>query len=99
MAPFCHAQARDVLCSDGNGSFEVASSAGVTVQVKATRNGTLAIRTCEATLGWGENTLIIATMISQFDLDAFAVDLGPGVAVATFQLKKSDTDCCSEYQV
>ncbi|MGH9502003.1 MAG: hypothetical protein ACRD20_04045 [Terriglobales bacterium] len=90
---------RDVLCSDGNGEFEAKSPSGVAVRVKAARNGALATRACEATLGWNKDTLTVATLASQIDLDAWGVDLGLGVPVAAFQLKKSDADCCMEYQV
>jgi hypothetical protein len=41
----------------------------------------------------------VASGASQVDLDAFAVDLGDGVAVATFQIRRSDTDCCVDYRI
>lgn len=95
----CRAQEHDVLCSDGQGSFEAESRTGVTIQVRATRNEGLATRTCEATLGWNKQSLVIATRASQLDVDAFDVDLGLDVPVAAFQVKKLDSQCCMEYQV
>jgi hypothetical protein len=95
----CRAQEHDVLCSEGSGSFEAESHTGVTAQVRAARNGGLATRTCEATLGWNKQSLIIATGASQLDVDAFDVDLGLDVPVAAFQVKKLDSECCMEYQV
>lgn len=69
------------------------------MQVGATRNGGLAARACEATLAWNKQVLVIAKNASQIDLDTFGVDLGLGVPVATFQVKKSGSGCCMEYQV
>jgi hypothetical protein len=43
--------------------------------------------------------LLVATGASQLDLDAFGVDLGDGVPVAAFQIKKSDADCCVDYGI
>src|SRR5438876_6729930 len=98
-ASLCVAQDHDVLCSDGSGSFQAEFNTGVTVQVRAARTGELATRTCEATLGWNKDSLIIATNVSQLDVDTFGVDLGLGVPVTTFQVKKSGNECCMEYQV
>ncbi len=36
---------------------------------------------------------------TQIDLDAFGIDLGDGVPVAAFQVRKSDTGCCMEYRI
>ena len=95
----CRAQEHDVLCSEGSGSFEAESHTGVAIQVRAARNGGLASRTCEATLAWNKQSLIIATGVSQLDVDAFDVDLGLEAPVAALQVKKMDSDCCREYQI
>jgi hypothetical protein len=95
----CPAQLYDALCSDGSGSFAAEFHNGVTAQVRAARRGELAARTCEASLGWSTHSLVIATGVSQLDVDAFGVDLGLGVPVAAFQVKKSGSECCMEYQV
>ena len=95
----CVAQDHDVLCSDGSGSFQTEFHTGVTVQVRAARTGELATRTCEATLGWNKDSLTVATNASQLDVDTFGVDLGLGVPVGTFQVKKSGNECCMEYRV
>ena len=99
VSSLCCAQERVVLCSQGDGGFEAESHTGVTVQVRAARNGELASRTCEATLGWNKQSLIIATRASQLDVDAFDIDLGLDGPVAAFQVKKLDSQCCMEYQV
>jgi len=98
-ASLCVAQDHDVLCGDGSGSFQTEFNTGVTVQVRAARTGELATRTCEATLAWNKDSLIIATNAPQIDVDTFGVDLGLGVPVTTFQVKKSGNGCCMEYQV
>jgi hypothetical protein len=97
----CRAQDRDhdVLCSDGSGSFEGESHSGVIVRVRAARNGKLATRACDATLVWKKHSVTVATGASQIDVDAFGVDLGLGLPVAAFQVKKSNSECCMEYQI
>jgi len=99
VSSLCRAQDHDVLCSHGSGSFEAEFHGGVIVQVRAARNGKLATRGCEATLGWDKHSVIVATGVSQLDVDAFGVDLGLGVPVAAFQVKKSDSECCMAYQI
>jgi hypothetical protein len=96
----CAAQGQDVLCSDGNGSFQSEfQNTGVIVRVGASRNGELAIRKCKGALGWHKQSLAVATNAAQVDLDTFGVDLGLGKPVATFQVKQLDSQCCVEYRV
>ena len=99
MSKFCHAQVHDVLCSDGDGNFEAEFHTGVKLHVGAARNGGLATRTCEATFTWNQQTLVVMTGVSQLDVDAFGVDLNLGVPVAAFQVKRTDRECCTEYQI
>ena len=94
--------ATSVLCNRGNGHFATEFRTGVKVQVEAARNeglGTFSTRTCAARLGWDKQELVVAADAVQADLDTFGVDLGYGVPVATFQIKKSASDCCMEYQI
>src|SRR5438477_1265524 len=95
----CLAHDNDLLCNDGDGSFHAESHTGVTVRVGAARNGELATRKCEATLSWNKQAVTVATSVTQLDLDVFGVDLGLGVPVAAFQIRKSDSQCCMEYQL
>src|ERR1700687_4172055 len=95
----CHAQSHDVICVDGTGDFETEFQSSVRVHVGAARNGGLAARVCEATLTWNKQNLVVATAASQLDVDAFGVDLGVGVPVVAFQVKKSKTDCCMVYKI
>src|ERR1700687_1715061 len=98
-ANVCHAQSHDVICVDGAGDFETESQTGVKVHVGAARNGELAERVCAAALSWNKQNLVVAAAASQLDVDAFGVDLGVGVSVVAFQVKKSKTDCCMAYKI
>lgn len=95
----CLVQSREVLCSDGNGTFQAQSLSGVTVKVAAAKLGGLATRACEATLRWDKQNLTIATNASQIDVDVFGVDLGLGVPVAAFQVKNSANQSGMEYEI
>jgi hypothetical protein len=95
-------QGHSVLCSDGDGNFDTEFRTGVKVHVGAARNGgtaTLATRACAAKLTWENQELVVAAGASQLDLDAFGVDMGDGVPVAAFQIKKSDAYCCMDYAI
>ena len=95
----CFARAADdVLCHGGSGIFD-GEFQGQKVHIGAAKNGGLATRTCEALLGRGEQTVVVATGMLEADLDAFGTDLGLGAPVAAFQLKKSDGDCCRSYEI
>ena len=65
----------------------------------AAKTGGLATRTCEATLRQSDQTVVVATGASEIDLDAFGADVGTGGPVASFQVKKSDAECCRSYQI
>jgi len=95
----CQTEGRSVLCNDGDGIFDAKFRTGVRVHVGAARNGELAARACAAKLGWENQELVVATGVSQLDVDAFGADLGDGVPVAAFQIKKSDNECCMEYAI
>ncbi len=95
----CFAQPQSILCTDGEGKFDAETRTGVRVQVGASRDGELATRACAAKLGWEKQELIVATGVSQLDLDAFGVDFGDKVPTAAFQIKRSGADCCMQYQI
>jgi hypothetical protein len=97
----CHAQNREVLCSNGSGNFEAEFHTGVKVRVGAARKAGegLATRFCGATLGWPSQETIVATEASQLDVDVFGADLGFGLPVVAFQVKNSNTECCMAYQI
>ena len=95
----CLAQVHDVVCAEGDGSFETEFNTGIRVRVGAARNGTFATRACAGTLSWDKQELSVAGEASQVDVDAFDIDLGVGRPVVAFQVKKSSSDCCMAYQV
>jgi len=98
----CQTQARSVLCREGIGVFDAEFRSGVRVHIGASRDGgvaTLATRACAAKLGWEKQELAVANGARELDLDAFGVDLGDGVPVAAFQIKKSDAQCCVDYAI
>lgn len=95
----CHAQARSVLCTDGDGTLDVESRTGVKLHVGAARDGRLATRLCAATFVWEKQELVIATGVARLDVDAFGIDLGNGVPVAALQIQKSAAECCMEYRI
>jgi len=95
----CQTQGRSVLCNGGDGILDAEFRTGVKVHVGAARNGELATRACAAKLGWENQELVVATGVSQLDVDAFGVDLGDGVPVSAFQIKKTDADCCMTYEI
>jgi hypothetical protein len=59
----------------------------------------LATRLCDGALSWDKGNLAIAASASQLDVDAFGVDMGLGVPVVAFQVKKSAAECCMEYKI
>ncbi len=94
----CQPHANGVLCRGGDGRFDAGFRTGVKVHVGAARSE-FAIHACAVKLSWEEQELVVASGVAQLDLDAFGVDLGDGVPVAAFQIKKSDTDCCVDYAI
>jgi hypothetical protein len=98
-AGLSRAQSHDVICSDGAGDFQAGFQTGVKLHVGAARSGGLATRACEATLKWDKQQLIVADKASRLDVDALGIDLGLGVPVVTFQVRKSSAGCCMEYRI
>ena len=95
----CHAQTHDVICNLGSGDFEAEFHTGVKVHVGPARNGKLATRVCEASLSWNKQNSVITAEASQLDVDVFGVDIGMGVPVVAFQMKKAIAECCMVYKI
>src|SRR5579864_391738 len=89
----------DVLCRNGTGNFDAEFLGNEKVHVGAVKTGHLATRTCEAILRQADQTVVVATGVSEIDLDTFGTDLGTGGPVAAFQVKKLDSECCRSYQI
>jgi len=99
VSSFCSSRTPYVVCSDGDGKFEVKFATGVTVGVGAAKNGELSRRVCKANLTWDKQDLLVVSGASQVDIDALGVDLGLQMPVVAFQVKKSDADSVMEYQI
>lgn len=95
----CLGQTRDVVCDDGYGKFETKFISGVSVIVGATKNGELAKRSCSGTLAWDGQDRLVAVDASQVDIDVLGVDLGLGMPVIAFQVKRSAGDWDMTYQI
>jgi hypothetical protein len=65
----CLAQVHDVVCAEGDGSFETEFNTGIRVRVGAARNGTFATRACAGTLSWDKQELSVAGEASQVDVE------------------------------
>lgn len=98
-ASVSHAQALPKLCSSEGGEFDAIFRTGVAVHVGPVRNGELATRRCKAELSWGKESLVVAPDESQIDVDVLGADLGLGVPVVSFQIKKSGDECCMTYEI
>lgn len=95
----CRGQAQRILCDKGLGSFSSEFITGVTATVGASKNGGFASHTCDATLQWGKNVLPVVQGAWQVDIDVMGADLGLGVPVVAFQIKKSEIDDLMTYEV
>lgn len=99
MLNICAAQTDAVLCRGGSGKFEADFRHQVKVRVNAAKSGGLATRMCEATLTSEGQDVAVASGVWEADLDVFGADIGLGTPVATFQIKKAEEDCCTEYVI
>ena len=100
----CNGQAPrpSILCRNGDGVFDAAFRNSIGVHVGAAREPglvALAKRSCAAKLMWEKRDVVVEAGAAQIDLDAFGIDLGDGVPIAAFQVKKSESDCCMEYRI
>jgi len=98
----CQVPSPSVLCRGGDGTFDATFRNKITVHVGAARESgavTLAKRACAAKLRWENQELVVESNAAQIDLDAFGIDLGDGIPVAAFQIRKFEDDCCMEYRI
>ena len=92
------AQTRYVVCDDGYGNFKTVVN-GVSVTVGAAKSEGFAKRSCGGALGWDGRDLTVVAEASQVDVDVLGVDLGLGVPVVAFQVKKSAADWDMTYHI
>jgi hypothetical protein len=91
--------AQEPVCGGGFGSFKSDFETGVTVSVGAAQQAGFATRMCSAKLEWEKQKLLVVPSAWQVDLDAMGIDLGLGVPVATFQIKRTDVERFATYKI
>ena len=99
MPVVIQAQMREVLCSDGFGTFHTSFFTGVNVTVGAAKKEGFATRECSATLEWGKDSLPVVPEAAEVDIDALGVDLGLDSSVIAFQVKNADADWSVTYKI
>ncbi len=92
-------QAQKAVCDNGNGQFEAQFLTGVSVRVGAGHSGAFATRMCDAILSWNHDQLVAAANAPQVDIDVLGADLGLGVRVVAFQVRKADHEWQSTYLI
>jgi len=93
------AQAHDVVCSGGFGSFDAKSTTGVAVSVGPEHSGEFAKHACQATFNWEKQNLPAVPDAWQVDVDAMGIDLGLGSLVAALQVKATEADPLMKYEI
>ncbi|HET9100694.1 MAG TPA: hypothetical protein VFN62_09910 [Acidobacteriaceae bacterium] len=78
------------VCENGNGRFEAQFPTGVSVRVGPEQSGAFATRMCNANLSWNHDKLVAVANTSQVDIDVLGADLGLGVRVVAFQVRKEE---------
>jgi hypothetical protein len=99
-ASLCTGQSEVALCSAGSGNFAAdfrTRHVSASVHIGATKVDGFGTRSCEATLISGKQKVVVASASWSVDLDTLGADLGTGVPVASFLVKKSESECCGTY--
>ena len=91
--------AQKTVCDNGNGQFETQFPTGVSVRVGAGQSGAFATRMCNAILSWNHDQLVAVASAPQVDIDVLGADLGLGVRVVAFQVRKADHNWQSTYLI
>src|SRR5438552_2301132 len=92
-------EVHDVLCKEGNTSFEAALPTGVTVTISPQKTNRFSTRACQAVLRWDKQTLALASGVPVLDLDMFGPELSPGLPVAAIASAKAADKCCMTYDI
>ncbi|HTU49240.1 MAG TPA: hypothetical protein VMF56_01530 [Acidobacteriaceae bacterium] len=92
-------QTQQAVCDNGNGHFETQFPTGVSVRVGAAQSGGFATRMCDAILSWNHDQLVAVANAPQVDIDVLGADLGLGVPVVAFQVRRADDDWQSTYLI
>ncbi|HTV82582.1 MAG TPA: energy transducer TonB [Acidobacteriaceae bacterium] len=94
------AQQQQAVCVLGEGHFEahLRDGAGVTVGPVATGQG-FSGRACSAAITWKGGTVLQVATAGQIDIDVMGADLGFGVPVVAFEIRKASTDWRATYAI
>lgn len=93
------AETQKTVCDNGYGQFKTQFPTGVSVRVGAGQSGAFATRMCNAILSWNHDKLVAVANAPQVDIDVLGADLGLGVPVVAFQVRKADHDWQSTYLI
>src|SRR5258706_4488124 len=93
------AQVHDVLCKEGNASFEASLQTAVTISIGPQKANGFSTRSCQATLSWNKQTLALASGVPVLDLDMFGPELSPGISVVAIAIAKVADRCCMTYKI
>jgi hypothetical protein len=99
MPVACRADGREMLCSDGYGSFSSKFATGVTVSVEPVRKTVFASRVCSASLNWKGGELAITPKASEVDVDILGADLGLGSPVVALEIRNVGSDKLVQYEI
>ena len=99
MPAVCPADGRDMLCSDGYGSFSSQFATGITVSVEPVRKSAFASRICSASLSWRGGGLPVTPKASEVDIDLLGADLGLGSPVVALEIRTTGSDKLVQYEI
>ncbi len=90
---------RDMLCSDGYGSFNLKFATGITVSVEPVRKSAFASRVCSASLNWKGGGFSVIPKASEVDIDVLGADLGLGSPVVALEVRDLGSDKLLQYEI
>jgi hypothetical protein len=104
QTPFATNPTRFVVCDKGSGAFngklpKEAPTSGVTVSVGPAKKNGFAAHACQAKLSWDGQETVVASEVSQADIDVMGADLGLGSLVVALQTKATEADPLIKYEI
>jgi hypothetical protein len=94
-----NSQSSDAACQNGAGGFAATSSTGVAVFVGTRKVEGFGSRDCQSILRWKDQELVAVPHAWQLDVDAMDINLGLSAPVLTLQMKATEVDRTSTYQI
>ncbi len=93
------APGQKAVCNGGIGRFQSTFETGVTATVDAVPSGGFATRSCEAVLSWKDGRILAVPSAGQIEIDVLGADLGFGVPVIAFEVRESELEWRSSYEI